>query len=410
MELKVFNYSVQGANHIKVEKECQDASISFLEKKMAIAIVCDGHGGDDYVRSSFGSLIATEVGLKNIKEFLRNIDEDELILNPEKYLNTLKESIIASWNMEINKHFEEYLFSEDELQNVSERAKQKYESKEYQSAYGTTFIATVMTEKYWFALQIGDGKCVSINKEGNLEELIPIDENCFLNETTSICDSNAIENFRHYFSQDLPIAIFVGSDGVDDSFQNEKQLYKLYKSIVFSFATENFDKAKEDLENYLPVLSAKGSGDDISIGVIFDLEKIKEHNLVKEFEINESKEVEIPENFISKTEEEPKENNVEENKSENETTKKEIFIKSEQTNEASFTTKNEKRILEQESVEFCDESSDKKEDADIYEKILAISEDCIKKIKTEIYQSIDDIFDEKSREISKYIKKLLEDE
>ena len=47
MNAKSFNLSVQGASHIKRNKECQDSSISYSDEKIAIAIVCDGHGGDD---------------------------------------------------------------------------------------------------------------------------------------------------------------------------------------------------------------------------------------------------------------------------------------------------------------------------------------------------------------------------
>jgi serine/threonine protein phosphatase PrpC len=55
MHAKSFNISVQGASHIKKNKECQDASRSYYNNDIAIAVVCDGHGGSDYVRSAVGS-------------------------------------------------------------------------------------------------------------------------------------------------------------------------------------------------------------------------------------------------------------------------------------------------------------------------------------------------------------------
>ena len=61
MNAKSFNLSVQGASHIKKNKECQDASVSFYDEKMAVAIVCDGHGGDDYMRSAAGSTFVAPV-------------------------------------------------------------------------------------------------------------------------------------------------------------------------------------------------------------------------------------------------------------------------------------------------------------------------------------------------------------
>lgn len=146
-----------------------------------------------------------------------------------------------------------------------------------------------MTRDYWFGLQIGDGKCVAVTKESQFGKPIPRNDKCFLNATTSICDKEALTNFRHRYSQKLPAAIFVGSDGVDDSFSNDEQLYALYRTILYSFGTTDFDEAKKDLEDYLPRLSAKGSGDDVSIAAIFDMDAIAELSIVKDFDPEKEK-------------------------------------------------------------------------------------------------------------------------
>ena len=72
MNVKSFNLSVQGASHIKKNKECQDASESYFDENVAVAIVCDGHGGNDYIRSATGSKYAATVALNNIKNFLES--------------------------------------------------------------------------------------------------------------------------------------------------------------------------------------------------------------------------------------------------------------------------------------------------------------------------------------------------
>ena len=122
-----------------------------------------------------------------------------------------------------------------------------------------------------------------------------------MNATTSICDSDASISFRHFFSKEIPVAIFIGSDGVDDSFQNDEQLYNLYKSILFSFGTDDFESAKKELEDYLPKLSKKGSGDDISIAAVLDMDKISESKILEEFIVKKSESTE--ENIIKNTEE-----------------------------------------------------------------------------------------------------------
>lgn len=141
----------------------------------------------------------------------------------------------------------------------------------------------------WFGIHIGDGKCVAVNPEGKFVQPIPWDEKCFLNATTSICDSDALNRFRSFFSEKLPVAVFVGSDGIDDCFSTEEQLNNLYKTVLYSFASSDFDSAVTDLSDYLPRLSAKGSGDDVSIAAVLDLDKIGEIDAVREFDKDKEK-------------------------------------------------------------------------------------------------------------------------
>ena len=132
------------------------------------------------------------------------------------------------------------------------------------------------------SIHIDDGKCVAVNPEGKFVQPIPWDPKCFLNATTSICDSDALGSFRHFYSEKLPVAVFVGSDGVDDCFSNNDQLHNLYKTILYSFGTSPFQEAVDGLSEYLPRLSAKGSGDDVSISAMMDLDLLPELSIVKE--------------------------------------------------------------------------------------------------------------------------------
>lgn len=290
MNAKSFHFSFQGASHIKKSKECQDASSSYQDEKCAIAIVCDGHGGDDYVRSAVGSTLGCGVAEKNIKNFIDSIDKETFFSEPDKHLKNLEASIINGWNEAIATYHSTKPFQENELALVSEKARKKYvEDGRIESAYGTTMIAAAMTHEYWFGIHIGDGKCVAVNQEGEFKQPIPWDPKCFLNATTSICDSDAIDRFRHFYSEKLPAAVFVGSDGIDDCFSNNEQLHNLYKTILFSFATTDFQEACDGLADYLPRLSAKGSGDDVSVAALLDLDLIPELSIVKEFDREKEK-------------------------------------------------------------------------------------------------------------------------
>lgn len=284
MKMGTFHISVQGASHLRKNKECQDASDSYRDERCAIAVVCDGHGGNDYIRSALGAKFACQSAMQDLKSFLEHTDAEQMRTKGEVLIRTLEASIISHWHSQVEAYTRCSPFTAEELGQVSEKARQKYQSGRVESAYGTTLIAAAVTADYWFGIQIGDGKCVAVNPEGKFRQPIPRNEKCFLNATTSICDENALENFRHFYSRRLPVALFVGSDGVDDCFKSDEQLQSLYRTVLYSFTQSAFDAAVTEFSDYLPRLSAKGSGDDVSVAAILDLGKIGEIESVKAFD------------------------------------------------------------------------------------------------------------------------------
>ena len=117
-------------------------------------------------------------------------------------------------------------------------------------------------------MQIGDGKCVCISQDGSMYEPIPWDEDCQANITTSICDSEAIEEFRYCFMKECPVATLMGTDGIDDSYADAEEMYVLYRSILAIFAEHGRETGESEIQAFLPGLSRKGSGDDVSIAGI----------------------------------------------------------------------------------------------------------------------------------------------
>lgn len=296
----VFNKTCIGSNHIKNNKVCEDASLSYSEDKLLfisqdlrICVVADGHGSDDYPRTDKGSKFATESVLECVKLFVKDCSYETLKSDKKnENLSVLTKSILSLWYEKVIEDYNGKSFTEEELAKVSEKYKNKYlsvkksidktniEDEQYvgtiAKAYGTTIVAFFETDKYCVGLQIGDGKCVAIDNDCNFFEPIPWDEQCQLNITTSLCDSNAVDEFRYYFSERLPLAVFCGCDGIDDSYSSIEQVYALYGSILKIFNEYGVEKGISEVEEYLPVLSKKGSGDDVSIAGIIDMAKLKE--------------------------------------------------------------------------------------------------------------------------------------
>ena len=279
--------SIQGASHVKHGKICQDFGGHFRCDNYAIAVVCDGHGGDAYIRSDRGSKFGVQATIDAIKTFMANkhefLDSDNKIVQDKKSskaLDQLIKSIISHWNLAVGSDLEQNPFSEDELAELSEKYRTRYvsddENKKY-PAYGSTLMAVVYTSEFWFGIRIGDGRCVALSRDGAIYDPIPWDEKCFLNRTTSLCDDKAFDNFRHcFFTDNFPVAIYVATDGVDDSFGTDERLFNFYKRLTQSFAHTGFEGGKQELKDYLPKLTSQGSGDDISISGIVDMDAIKE--------------------------------------------------------------------------------------------------------------------------------------
>ena len=279
-----FSATEVGYNHTKISKVCEDASDFYDDEKMHICVVADGHGSDNYPRTEYGSKYAVNAAIESVIDFVNTADSKDVLKdNNNNYcmLNQLAKSILKAWYQSVEEDFNKRPFSEKELSLVSEKYKRKYisdneEERHIEKAYGCTLIVFAVTDEYSFGLQIGDGKCVYIDSDGKFSEPIPWDENCQLNVTTSICDSDAIDEFRYFVTENPPTAVFIGSDGIDDSYASDEELYALYRSILKIFIENGVDIGKSEIKEYLPVLTKKGSGDDVSVALIMDLQRATE--------------------------------------------------------------------------------------------------------------------------------------
>lgn len=280
---KVANISVRGYSHVLGEKECQDNSISWQEKQYDAVIVCDGHGGDKYFRSAIGSRFACEAGKKMISAFMNYVlNNDETRINWDALLSQLEISVINEWNELVRQHFSDNPFESDaRFESLKEEDKRSVCSS-YVKAYGSTFIAAVLTDKYLFALKLGDGNVCVSNRRNKACLLDKIrrelsDEQLQFNLTTSLCNSDAAKSFKHCL---IPAnkanrinGVLLSSDGVINSFTTEEAYVAFVENVFKGFQDQKLKDAKQELADFLPELSKKGSGDDLSIAIIAEKQK-----------------------------------------------------------------------------------------------------------------------------------------
>lgn len=265
-----------GNMHIQKNLPCEDFSMSYEDDNMAVAVISDGHGDKNCFRSGKGAQIACETAVELCRKFYETSESmvgEYGVSALENVLKGLEAEIVKVWKQSVLKDFEENPFTDEEIETASEKMQDIYRSgKKIEKAYGCTLILAVMTEKYWYGLQIGDGKCVSAYDEGVFVEPVPQDENCVANYSTSLCGENAEVDFMHYYSDIMPKAVFVFSDGVEESFDRAGLYNCLYSIDVWLEQGKTI--ALDSINNLLPKISEGGSGDDVSISAILSSEKV----------------------------------------------------------------------------------------------------------------------------------------
>lgn len=314
-----FNKSVKGSSHDASGKPCQDYSLEKTFDGGCILIVCDGHGGDTYVRSDVGSRLAAEITCEIILEFVNTVpktlfldqsgsltacpasnplvdksgkkveftslteSQQEIALQIKSYSDNIKN--VANQDIFFRKLFEaiytrwiDAIYDDVKQNPFSEKEKIALGNHKLEKAYGSTLMAYVQTPLYWFAFHIGDGKIWTCDKEVNWIEPVPWDCACFLNITTSLCDRNPIPEFRYAFdgTGKFPSAVFLSSDGIDDSFITAENLQRFYTQTLDIFInSDNRSQTVSDLEEHLSKISKKGSHDDMSISALINIDEIQ---------------------------------------------------------------------------------------------------------------------------------------
>ena len=266
---KGFALSILGYSHEHCDnpKDIEDASRCVLTDDYAIVAVADGHGGDKYFRSGYGSKIAVDSAITKLEEFLKNEEYIAMLLNPnittkktEEIFTQIEKSILSLWNEKILLDFNS--ISLDQYKNL------KIDNTEFNSYYyGTTLLFGCLSKNFSYISQIGDGQITIFNSDLVIQNPIKKDEKINFGLTTSLCDLDAINEFHHKFYKNNINAIVLGTDGLVDSF-SEKTYFHVIKTAIYNHQL-NEKLTYDSLKQWLPKVSEKGSRDDISFGIIY---------------------------------------------------------------------------------------------------------------------------------------------
>ena len=244
---KAFGSVVDGAIHLRQEKPCQDALFFRNEKSHAIACVADGHGSNSCPYSDEGAAAAVKIAGEILAEMLPDLPAHKDIRLPKL--------LEAKWKDEIKKIH-------------AEKEREMLEPFPY-ILYGTTLVAVAATQKFIFALQIGDGNILMIDKE-NSRPVLAVEENVG-EDTESLCLANAWTYIRTQiipWNASSPAMFLLSTDGYANSFADSSGFLKAGTDFYKLWQEEGLTFISENLPGWLRQSSDKGSGDDIAMAIL----------------------------------------------------------------------------------------------------------------------------------------------
>ena len=263
--------TITGARH-KDGGICEDASLLVSDENMVVMAVADGHGDSRCFRAKKGAELACEVACSANKQFLLSKPNIDFKSTKEidKVLNQLKANIIFKWIEAVENDLKENKLEDRELTLLSQEEQDKYKIDSIVSnptlIYGTTLLAYGEVNNFWFGFQIGDGDLVTADKKGAY--VLEKDPKCIYNNTTSLCEADAMDHFYHLFGKKPPKAVFLCTDGLRNSFAKESYFLNIIRQMMEDIK-DNGQNAKESITKFFEALTEAGSRDDISLAAIY---------------------------------------------------------------------------------------------------------------------------------------------
>ncbi len=260
MILKGHALSVRGASHEEDGSPCQDSARVFIADDFAVAAVADGHGSEKHFRSASGSEMATRVAIRSLCDFKeRNGSFPEMFHRGEaNAARRIAANMICGWNSEIAAHLRLFPLT------ARERAiNEKHGGIVGEVMYGATLIVACVFEGGCFGLQIGDGDFCALSG-GEMLSPMPEDAKLVGNLTTSLCDNDAISNFRWFFTEESFSGVMLSSDGLINSFVKVDDYMNFGRRVLSAVESGS----TRPLGEHLKTRSRCGSRDDISIAAL----------------------------------------------------------------------------------------------------------------------------------------------
>lgn len=284
IQWQVIGESCRGASHVKGNLPNQDALSFWLPESgfgpPAILAIADGHGSPQHFRSASGAKLAVQAATSLLLAFakMHGSQSDANSLRAE--VAELPQRVVENWTASVSAHLAANPFREEEfsrLQDPQDADARAEVTNNPLVAYGATLLCVLVTEYYAVFLQIGDGDILWVDDTGKTVRPVPADARLIANQTTSLCQSEAWKDFRWHVEAPLhhpPALILVSTDGYANSFRSDEDFLLIGSDFLKIARTGGLQKVSAQLPGILHEASEKGSGDDVTFGIMCRLDAI----------------------------------------------------------------------------------------------------------------------------------------
>lgn len=281
--------SVRGASHQRQRNiPNQDAfklSRKSLGGALTAAAVSDGHGHSLHFRSDVGSCLAVEAMVPQLEKaaaLLKNSDDSSYC--ESVITNYLPRMIKKSWRTKVLDHYKNNPLNADVIRLID--GKGSMHASVYDDpliAYGCTLLGAAITDDKILFAQIGDGNILIVSADGTVKQVFEEDEDIItITSTDSLCSDNSDGHFKISVmnrKRSNPVLITLSTDGYCNSFKTLEGFLQTGSDYLRLLVKHGPDAVQKNLSGYLRTASEEGSGDDITLALMYRLtgQELKKH-------------------------------------------------------------------------------------------------------------------------------------
>ena len=259
---QIVGSSVQGTSHIRQGLPNQDALHYSEQQAPLVLAVADGHGSAKCFRSQQGAQFAVQCAVSIMQERVSNT----LSVQDLRWLaeENLSKTLVQSWRSAVTADVQTNPFTDAERPLLPT-------NQEPYLAYGSTLLVAVITTSALLLMQLGDGDILVVSADGQVQRPIAADTRLIGNETTSLCGKDAWQQFRTavWPLTHQPALIVLATDGYANSFKDEASFLRVGSDLLAMIQQAGLAAVAASLPSWLQEASAMGSGDDVTVGLMY---------------------------------------------------------------------------------------------------------------------------------------------